>query len=156
MNFKQDKLVQRNCIFCRLIMMDRSSKKGNGLHLDIVLLSLINFLGSIFGGPWICAATVRAVSHVSALTVMSTTHAPGEAPHIVEVKGTLTWSGNTFEFPAGVLRDLNLFFPLLQINVYPPLSSRPSSVSPCSSRPSCRRCRSQCSSESSSTWGCRP
>ena len=71
---------------CELIMMDRSSAKGNGLHLDIVLLSLINFAGSIFGGPWICAATVRAVSHVSALTVMSTTHAPGEAPHVVEVK----------------------------------------------------------------------
>ena len=71
---------------CELIMMDRSGAKGNGLHLDIVLLSLINFVGSIFGGPWICAATVRAVSHVSALTIMSTTHAPGEAPHIVEVK----------------------------------------------------------------------
>ena len=39
--------------FCRLIMMERSSAKGNGLHLDIVLLALINFAGSIFGGPWI-------------------------------------------------------------------------------------------------------
>ena len=38
------------------------------------------------GGPWICAATVRAVSHVSALTVMSTDHAPGEPPRIVGVK----------------------------------------------------------------------
>ena len=71
---------------CELIMMDRSSAKGNGLHLDIVLLSIINFIGSIFGGPWICAATVRAVSHVSALTIMSTTHPAGEAPHVVEVK----------------------------------------------------------------------
>ena len=69
-----------------LIMMDRSSSKGNGLHLDIVLLSLINFVGSIFGGPWICAATVRAVSHVSALTTMSTTHTRGEGLHTVEVK----------------------------------------------------------------------
>jgi len=56
------------------------------LHWDIVLLCFINTLGAIFGGPWICAATVRGVAHVSALTVMSTTHAPGEAPHIVEVK----------------------------------------------------------------------
>ena len=54
---------------------------------DIVLLCFLNTLGGFFGGPWICAATVRGVAHVGALTVMSTNHAPGEAPHIVEVKG---------------------------------------------------------------------
>jgi solute carrier family 4 anion exchanger 2 len=43
-------------------------------------------VGALFGGPWICAATVRAVSHTAALTVMSTTHAPGESPKIVAVK----------------------------------------------------------------------
>lgn len=36
--------------------------------------------------PWMCAATVRSITHVSALTVMSTTHAPGEKPYLVEVK----------------------------------------------------------------------
>merc|ERR1719479_735467 len=71
---------------CELIMLKKQKKKGGGLHWDIVLLCFINTLGAIFGGPWICAATVRGVAHVSALTVMSTTHAPGEAPHIVEVK----------------------------------------------------------------------
>ena len=40
----------------------------------------------IIAGPWLCAATVRAVAHVSALTVMSTTHAPGEKARVVEVK----------------------------------------------------------------------
>ena len=60
--------------------------KGAGLHWDIVLLSIINAISAIFGGPWLCAATVRAVAHVSALTVMSTTHAPGENAHVVEVK----------------------------------------------------------------------
>ena len=35
---------------------------------------------------WICPATVRACAHAAALTVMSTNHAPGEAPHVVEVK----------------------------------------------------------------------
>ena len=68
-------------------MLEKSKKKGGGLHWDIVLLCLLNTVASIFGGPWICAATVRGVAHVSALTVMSTTHAPGEAPFIVEVKG---------------------------------------------------------------------
>ena len=71
----------------RLIMLEKSKKKGGGLHWDIVLLCFLNTLGGFFGGPWICAATVRGVAHVGALTVMSTNHAPGEAPHIVEVKG---------------------------------------------------------------------
>ena len=38
------------------------------------------------GGPWICAATVRAVSHVSALTVHSTSAAPGEQHKVVGVR----------------------------------------------------------------------
>ena len=67
-------------------MLEKTSRKGGGLHWDIVLLCLINCGCAIFGGPWICAATVRACAHVSALTVWSTTHAPGEAPKIVEVK----------------------------------------------------------------------
>merc|ERR1712013_333394 len=72
---------------CELIMMEKTKeKKGAGLHLDIVLLSLINLVSGSIGGPWICAATVRAVSHVSALTVMSTTHVPGEAPKVVGIR----------------------------------------------------------------------
>ena len=51
-------------------MMERTNAKGAGVHWDIVLLCAINCLGSFFGGPWICAATVRAVAHVSALTVI--------------------------------------------------------------------------------------
>lgn len=62
-------------------------KKGSGLHWDVVLLSILNVPGALFGGPWICAATVRAIAHLSALTVMSTTHAPGESPKVVEVRG---------------------------------------------------------------------
>jgi len=70
----------------RLILMDKC-KKGSGLHWDVVLLSILNVPGALFGGPWICAATVRAIAHCSALTVMSTTHAPGESPKVVEVRG---------------------------------------------------------------------
>lgn len=43
-------------------------------------------ISGFFGLPWVCAATVRSIAHVSALTVMSRTHAPGEKPHLVEVK----------------------------------------------------------------------
>merc|ERR1712051_1100186 len=72
---------------CQLIMMEKTKeKKGAGLHLDIVLLALINLVSGAIGGPWICAATVRAVSHVSALTIMSTTHVPGEAPKVVGIR----------------------------------------------------------------------
>ncbi len=40
-----------------------------------------------------CVAQVRAVTHLSALTVMSTNHAPGEIPKVVEVKGDSHFSG---------------------------------------------------------------
>ena len=44
---------------CELIIMEKTKEaKGAGLHLDIVLLTLINFFSSLVGGPWVCAATV--------------------------------------------------------------------------------------------------
>ncbi|XP_058985729.1 anion exchange protein 3-like isoform X3 [Musca domestica] len=65
---------------------ERGLKKGSGLHFDIVLLCCLNMLCGFFGMPWHCAATVRSVAHVSALTIMSRTHAPGESPRIIDVK----------------------------------------------------------------------
>ncbi|XP_022832549.1 anion exchange protein 3 isoform X1 [Spodoptera litura] len=65
---------------------ERKLKKGSGFHMDIVIMSAVNAMCGLFGAPWQCVATVRSVSHVSALTIMSTTHAPGDKPHIVEVK----------------------------------------------------------------------
>merc|ERR1719471_2756295 len=72
---------------CELIMMEKTKEeKGAGLHLDIVIISLINLGCGLFGGPWICAATVRAVAHVSALTVHATSGIPGEAQKTVGVR----------------------------------------------------------------------
>lgn len=51
---------------------ERGLKKGNGLHWDINLLCFCNTICGIFGLPWHCAATVRSVTHVSAVTIMST------------------------------------------------------------------------------------
>ncbi|XP_037938410.1 anion exchange protein 3-like isoform X1 [Teleopsis dalmanni] len=65
---------------------DRGLKKGSGLHFDIVLLSCLNTFCGFCGMPWHCAATVRSVAHVSALTIMSRTHAPGESARIIDVK----------------------------------------------------------------------
>merc|ERR1711962_1735302 len=42
---------------CELIMLEKTKgEKGVGIHMDIVLLSGLNTLSSLFGGPWICAA----------------------------------------------------------------------------------------------------
>lgn len=65
---------------------ERKLKKGSGFHVDIVLVCLVNVGCGLLGAPFVCAATVRSVTHVSALTVMSRTHAPGDKPHIIEVK----------------------------------------------------------------------
>lgn len=66
---------------------DRKLKKGSGFHLDIVILCVLNIGCGFMGAPWMCAATVRSIAHVSAVTVMSRTHAPGDKPHIIDVKG---------------------------------------------------------------------
>lgn len=50
---------------------ERGLKKGSGLHWDIVLLCFLNTFCGMFGMPWHCAATVRSVTHVSAVTIMS-------------------------------------------------------------------------------------
>lgn len=50
---------------------ERGLKKGSGLHLDVVLLCFLNIFCGFFGMPWHCAATVRSVTHVSAVTIMS-------------------------------------------------------------------------------------
>ena len=60
--------------------------KGAGYNLDLVLVGCLCFLCSILGLPWMCPATVRSVSHLSALSVWSTSHAPGEKPYLIEVR----------------------------------------------------------------------
>lgn len=65
---------------------DRKLKKGSGYHLDLLLIGLSGTICGIFGVPFLSAATVRSVTHVSALSVFSRTHAPGEKPRLEEVK----------------------------------------------------------------------
>ncbi|XP_022249553.1 anion exchange protein 2-like [Limulus polyphemus] len=65
---------------------ERKLKKGSGFHLDLMLISYMQIGCALIGGPWVCAATIRSLSHVISLTVLSKTHAPGEVPYVVEVK----------------------------------------------------------------------
>lgn len=60
--------------------------KGSGFHLDLLLIVVLGGTSAIFGLPWMAAATVRSVTHVNALTVMSKAVAPGDKPRIQEVK----------------------------------------------------------------------
>lgn len=49
-------------------------------------MCLLNLCCGLVGAPWCSAASVRSLTHVNAVTIMSRTHAPGDKPHIVEVK----------------------------------------------------------------------
>ena len=42
-------------------------KKGSGYHLDLFIVGLIVLVGSLFGLPWIVAATVHSLNHVRSL-----------------------------------------------------------------------------------------
>lgn len=69
---------------CHLILNkpEKNMVKGTGFHFDLVLFGVINFVSGIFGAPFMGPACVRTISHVAALTVMSTNQAPGESPKI--------------------------------------------------------------------------
>ncbi|XP_017945571.1 anion exchange protein 3 isoform X2 [Xenopus tropicalis] len=64
---------------------ERRLQKGSGFHLDLLLIGSLGGVCALFGLPWLTATTVRSVTHINALTVMSKT-APGEKPRIAEVK----------------------------------------------------------------------
>ena len=65
---------------------DHKLKKGMGYNLDLFVLALMVGLCSILGLPWMCATPVHTLSHFHALKVMSTNHAPGEHPCLLEVR----------------------------------------------------------------------
>ncbi|MCJ8739189.1 hypothetical protein PDJAM_G00044340 [Pangasius djambal] len=60
---------------------ERKMVKGSGFHLDLLLIVMMGGIASIFGVPWLSAATVRSVTHANALTVMS----KGPKPEISKV-----------------------------------------------------------------------
>ncbi|XP_055342148.1 band 3 anion transport protein-like isoform X2 [Paramacrobiotus metropolitanus] len=76
--------VQITCILVN--KKERKLKKGSGYHLDLLIVSFMALACSFFGLPWMCAATVQTISHISSLSVYSRTHAPGEKPKLLEVR----------------------------------------------------------------------
>ncbi|KAJ8336906.1 hypothetical protein SKAU_G00381260 [Synaphobranchus kaupii] len=65
---------------------ERMLVKGTGFHMDLMIIVTVGGISSLFGLPWLAAATVRSVTHTNALTVMSKAVAPGDKPRIQEVK----------------------------------------------------------------------
>jgi len=53
-------------------------QKGAGFHLDLLVVGLITFVGSLFGLPWMVAATVHALNHVKSLATQETVQLGGE------------------------------------------------------------------------------
>ncbi|XP_063328402.1 solute carrier family 4 member 1a (Diego blood group) [Pelmatolapia mariae] len=60
---------------------ERKMVKGSGFHWDLLILVTMGGIASIFGVPWLSAATVRSVTHANALTVMT----KGPRPEIEKV-----------------------------------------------------------------------
>ncbi|KAH3747855.1 hypothetical protein DPMN_182287 [Dreissena polymorpha] len=55
-------------------------KKGNGYHLDMLVVAITIAICSVLGLPWFVAATVSALAHIMSLKKESETAAPGEKP----------------------------------------------------------------------------
>lgn len=53
-------------------------QKGAGFHLDLLVVGLITVVGSLFGLPWMVAATVHALNHVKSLATQETVQLGGE------------------------------------------------------------------------------
>ncbi|MFT4692571.1 MAG: hypothetical protein ACI9OD_004807 [Limisphaerales bacterium] len=58
--------------------------KGAGYHLDLFIVGLIVFVGSIFGLPWIVAATVHSLNHVRSLADTEVTEVNGERKEAIK------------------------------------------------------------------------
>lgn len=85
---------------------DLGTKKGAAYHLDLFTLGAICAICSVFGMPWMCAATIQSLNHVrstaNAVTVSDPVH--GIKEEITDVMETrLTGLGIHFLVLASVL-----------------------------------------------------
>ena len=61
-------------------------QKGGGYHLDLLIVTVLIVICSVFGLPWFVAATVLSINHVKSLTRESETAAPGEKPQFLGIR----------------------------------------------------------------------
>ena len=55
---------------------DHALQKGEGYHLDLTIVGILTGLCSMFGLPWLVAATVRSLNHLRALATVEDTITP--------------------------------------------------------------------------------
>ena len=63
-----------------------SLQKGSGYHLDLLIVGVMIFVHSVLGLPWVVGATVRSITHVQSLFILSPCTAPGERPKFIGVR----------------------------------------------------------------------
>lgn len=81
------KCVQSQVLIFSMIINKSEHKlqKGTGFHLDILLMGVFALINGFMGLPFMTCATVRSVSHTSALTAITRNVAPGEQPKLERV-----------------------------------------------------------------------
>lgn len=57
--------------------------KGSGFHLDLFVVGLIIAVSSLFGLPWIVAATVHSLNHVRSLATHKVVNVGGEPKEVI-------------------------------------------------------------------------
>merc|ERR1719323_377777 len=94
-------------------------KKGGGYHLDLLIVTVLIVICSIFGLPWFVAATVLSINHVKSLTVESETAAPGEKPQFLGIREQrVTHILIFFTIGLWVIKDIkqtSILFPIMLV-----------------------------------------
>ena len=62
---------------------DNKMVKGEGYHLDMLVMSVLTAVMSVLGLPWLIAATVRSINHLKALAVTEKTTAGGVEREVI-------------------------------------------------------------------------
>ena len=113
---------------------DTPMVKGHGYHLDLLLIGLFTLAFSLFGLPWIVAATVHSVNHLKSLSIRrpgqsrranpgrggDAGFSPGDPPcHRRFFTGAASGRGNSHGRAAGAVRLHGLYVALGECFFYP-------------------------------------
>lgn len=79
-------------------------RKGNGYHLDLMVVTICIVTCSLLGLPWYVAATVSALAHIMSLRKESDCAAPGEKPKFLGVR-----EQRVTALMVGILSGLSVF-----------------------------------------------
>ena len=92
---------------------DHNLKKGGGYHLDLAVVSVLTCICSLFGMPWLVAATVRSLNHVRSLATTEVIVKPDGYKHerVLHVRENRLTGLVTVVFIGSTL----LFLPLMKV-----------------------------------------